>query len=177
LSLDRVTIDGVWIGNRIYWTLWISAWLHFTIHYNTHTSVHSHVFTICCLVAASNCGHPPSSGFPKYPRPQLPALTATAHKTEPQQFCNWPTDWLTNSVTHKPVHSPTNSTDWTHSSLTVLRITSRYIHTYIHTHTYIQTAYQNPLLLNQRGWKHVCQNLKIEFLLIITICLFSCIWN
>jgi hypothetical protein len=63
----------VTIDDGIYWALWCSAWLHFTIHCYTHTSVHSHVFTSRCLVAASNSGHSPSSGFPNYPRPQLPA--------------------------------------------------------------------------------------------------------
>jgi hypothetical protein len=45
--LSVVTIDGVWIGNPMYWTLSYSAWLHFTVHCLTHahTSVHSHAFT------------------------------------------------------------------------------------------------------------------------------------
>jgi hypothetical protein len=42
-----------------------SSLLHTHIH--THTSVHSHVFTRCCLVAASNGRRSPSLGFPKYP--------------------------------------------------------------------------------------------------------------
>jgi hypothetical protein len=37
-------IDGVWIGNWIYWTLWY-AWLHFTVRCYTRTSVQSHVST------------------------------------------------------------------------------------------------------------------------------------
>jgi hypothetical protein len=48
LSLDGVTIDGVWIGNLIYWTLKHSkSWLHFTNHCYTHrhTIVHSNVLT------------------------------------------------------------------------------------------------------------------------------------
>jgi hypothetical protein len=65
LSRDwSVTIDGFWIGDRIYWTLWYSAWLHFTIHNYTY----SHVFTSCLSVAASNGGRSPSSGFPNCPR-------------------------------------------------------------------------------------------------------------
>jgi hypothetical protein len=39
----------------------------------THTSDHSHVFTSCCSVVASNGGRSPSSGFPNYLWPQLPA--------------------------------------------------------------------------------------------------------
>jgi hypothetical protein len=35
----RVTIDGVWVVDRIYWTLWYSVWLHFTVHSYTHTLV------------------------------------------------------------------------------------------------------------------------------------------
>jgi hypothetical protein len=62
-----VIIDRVWIGDRIYWTLWYSAWLHFTVHYYIHTCVHSYVFTGRYLVSASNGGHSPSSWFPSNP--------------------------------------------------------------------------------------------------------------
>jgi hypothetical protein len=44
-----VNIDGVPIGNRIYWTLTLgySEWLHFWVHYytRTSTSINSNVFT------------------------------------------------------------------------------------------------------------------------------------
>jgi hypothetical protein len=54
-----VTRGGVWIGNWIYWTL---------------TFVKSFsVFTSRCLIAASNGGHSPCSGFPNCPWPQLSA--------------------------------------------------------------------------------------------------------
>jgi hypothetical protein len=33
-----VTIDGFWIDDRIYWTVWYSVWLHFTVHCYTHVS-------------------------------------------------------------------------------------------------------------------------------------------
>jgi hypothetical protein len=36
-----VTIDGVWIGNRIYWTLKHNLWLLFTKHSHTQTLVFS----------------------------------------------------------------------------------------------------------------------------------------
>jgi hypothetical protein len=39
-----VTVDGVWIGNSIYWTLWYSAWLQFTFHYYTHTFPQSRLY-------------------------------------------------------------------------------------------------------------------------------------
>jgi hypothetical protein len=45
--------------------------LQFTVthtHTHTHTSIHIHVFTSRYLVAASNGGRFPSSGFPNYPR-------------------------------------------------------------------------------------------------------------
>jgi hypothetical protein len=65
--------------------------LYFTV---TYTLVYSHVFTSRCLVAASNDGHSPSSGFPNYIRPQLPASR-----------CNSP-QRLNHSV--RLTHSPTN---------------------------------------------------------------------
>jgi hypothetical protein len=73
-----------------------------------HTSVHSHVFTRCCLVAASSSGRSPSSAFPNCPRPQLP----DSHSNSSQRLnLNSP---LTNSLTHSPTnnsltHSPTNN--------------------------------------------------------------------
>jgi hypothetical protein len=36
-----LTINGFWIRDRIYCTVWYSAWLHFAVHYYTHTSVQS----------------------------------------------------------------------------------------------------------------------------------------
>jgi hypothetical protein len=113
-----VAIDGFWFEDRIYWTLWYSAWLHFTVHCythtHTHTSVHNHSR---CLVGSSNGGLSPSSGFPNYPLPQLPASNVNSSR------------WLnlSSSLTHWVTHKPTNnSTDWTPSSITVLLITSRH---------------------------------------------------
>jgi hypothetical protein len=95
-----VTIDGFWIDDRDYWTLWYRAWLHFTVHYythtHTHTSVHSHIFTSRCSVATSNGGRSPCSGFPHYPRPQLPV----SHSNSSQRL-NLSSS-LINSVTHQP---------------------------------------------------------------------------
>jgi hypothetical protein len=51
------------------------------------------VFTSCCLVAASNGGRSPSSGFPNCPRPQLPASHFTqlqlSNDSSPVHYC-WP---------------------------------------------------------------------------------------
>jgi hypothetical protein len=58
------TIDGVWIGNRIYWEL---------TERNYSTNKVLSVFTSRCLIAASNGDRSPSSGFPNCLRPQLPA--------------------------------------------------------------------------------------------------------
>jgi hypothetical protein len=103
-----VAIDGSWIDDRIYWTLWY-----------THTSVHSHVFISRCSVAASNGGRSPSSGFPNCPRPQLPA----SHSSSSQRL-NSAVLWLTQSLTNQLTQL--NSTDWTHSSITILLITPRH---------------------------------------------------
>jgi hypothetical protein len=43
--LRSVIIDGVWIGNRIHWTIWYTKWLYLTGHYYKHSSDRSHVFT------------------------------------------------------------------------------------------------------------------------------------
>jgi hypothetical protein len=58
------------------------------------------VFTSSCLVAASNSGRSPSSGFPNYPPPQLPA----SHSDSSQQLnpSGYLADWLTNQLTHEP---------------------------------------------------------------------------
>jgi hypothetical protein len=54
------------------------------------------VFNIRCLVAASNGGRSPFSGFPICRRPQLPAC----HSNSSQQLN--PSSYLTNSLTHQP---------------------------------------------------------------------------
>jgi hypothetical protein len=101
IQVYSVTIDGVWIGNRLYWTLWYSAWLHFTVHYytHTHTSVYSHVFTSRCSVAATNSGRSASSGFPNYPR----AWTTSSHRNKSQRLNH--SSPLTNSLAHQPTNS------------------------------------------------------------------------
>jgi hypothetical protein len=83
---------------------WYNSLLLIHTHTHTHISVYSHVFTSRCLVGASNSGHPPSSGFPNCPRPQLPA----SHSNSSQQLS--PSCSLTNSITNLATHQPTNST-------------------------------------------------------------------
>jgi hypothetical protein len=75
-----VTTDGVWIGNRIYYTI---PNLNYTdcaltvLHISQITIEHTRssqsvkVFTSRCLVTAPNGGRSPSSGFRSCPRPQL----------------------------------------------------------------------------------------------------------
>jgi hypothetical protein len=96
-----VTIQGVWIGNRIYWTLTtlnyklLSLFTHFTnTIWHTRSSQSLTVFTSCCLVGVSNGGHSPSSGFPNYLRPQLPA-----HNSNSSQWLS-PSSSLT--TRHRP---------------------------------------------------------------------------
>jgi hypothetical protein len=45
-----VTVDGVWIDDKIYWVLWYEyiSYLYFTNHCNTQTSVLSLLkFSVC----------------------------------------------------------------------------------------------------------------------------------
>jgi hypothetical protein len=42
LSRDQVTIDGAWIGNRIYWTLTLVT----TNNYNSLTELHTPKITV-----------------------------------------------------------------------------------------------------------------------------------
>jgi hypothetical protein len=89
-----VTVDGFWIDDRIYWTLWYRAWLHFTVHYYTYASAQSRLHCRC-LVTAFNGGRSPSSGFPDCPQPQLLASNSNSlQRLNPsksgQLNCCWP---------------------------------------------------------------------------------------
>jgi hypothetical protein len=84
-----------------------------------------------CLVAASNGGRPPSSGFMKFPLPQQQLIT-----TEPQKFTNWLTQSLTNQL---------NSTDFT--LITALLVISRHGP---------QEKYRSCWCIQLLPWKHSC---------------------
>jgi hypothetical protein len=84
-----MTIDGVWICNRIYWNL---KQLVTTNNYDSLTELHtpkiivttthikSSIFTNRCLVAASKGGRFPSSGFKNSTRPQYQLLTSHSYQ-------------------------------------------------------------------------------------------------
>jgi hypothetical protein len=75
-----VTINEVWIGNRIYWTLTLATANNYDSHWVTHFKGHCNysthtvfsVFISRYLVAVFIDGSSPSSGFPNCPRPHLP---------------------------------------------------------------------------------------------------------
>jgi hypothetical protein len=93
-ALWSVTTDGVWMDERIYWTLSYSAWLHFTVHTHTHTLV------------PTVTSPPPLLGsdfrrraFPFLWVPELcPASPSNSNSS--QQLS--PSSPLTNSLTHQP---------------------------------------------------------------------------
>jgi hypothetical protein len=82
-----VNIDGVWIGNRIYCAITTRSYKDYALtvlHTSQITVEHTkysqsvRVFTSRCLVAVYNNGRSPSSGFPNYHRPQLPASNSNS---------------------------------------------------------------------------------------------------
>jgi hypothetical protein len=83
-----VTTGGVWIGNRIYWSLTFVTINNYAsrtelstpniTNYSRH-KVFS-VFTIRCLVAVSNGDRSPSSGFPNCLQTQPAASNWNTHR-------------------------------------------------------------------------------------------------
>jgi hypothetical protein len=77
LSWNWVTIDGVWIGNRIHlhternykYVRQSHSVKHYKVHCNYITDKAFPFFISLCLVTALNCGRSPSSRFPKWPQP------------------------------------------------------------------------------------------------------------
>jgi hypothetical protein len=79
LSRDGVTTDGVWIGNRIYWTLWYSAWLHFIVHCYTHIPVSTVTFSVAVAwQRLSTADVPLPLWIPELTRSQLPASNSNS---------------------------------------------------------------------------------------------------
>jgi hypothetical protein len=121
-----VTVDRVWIGNCIYWTL-TDPWLQVIITnslintlYSSLEHTHKASQPACCvstslLVMASNGRRSSSSRFLNCPQHQLPA----SHSNSSQQLNH--TGYLTHSLTHPPTNSLTPLT-WL---LTVLLIMSQ----------------------------------------------------
>jgi hypothetical protein len=95
---------------------------HVRTHTHTHTHVHSYVFLSWCLIAASNSGHSRDSGFPNYPRPQLPASDSNSSQklNLSSSLIHWRTQSLSNQLAHL------TPLDWTHTLPTLLLITSRH---------------------------------------------------
>jgi hypothetical protein len=69
LSCGSATVDGVLIGNRIYWTLtdqWLRVQANYNRFFNSHNSQFTRascIFTSRCLLTAFSDGSFPYSGF------------------------------------------------------------------------------------------------------------------
>jgi hypothetical protein len=100
LSRDLVAIDGFW---RIYLTQRVITHYSILLLTHTHTHARTHARTSVqtrlhchCLVTASNSRHSPSSWFPNWPRPQLPASHSNSSQwlNSSGYLTNWLTNWL-----------------------------------------------------------------------------------
>lgn len=138
-----MTIDEVWIDDRIYWTSFnIARDYNFTIHYYTHTSVHIHVFINRCLIAAL------TADLPLLWVPELSQasnISFSQHMlttTEPQ--------WTSNLLTRRPTPHCTH--------LKSIKLTSVHFSNYP-AYISTQTAQKPPLLccsIHLLPWKHAC---------------------
>jgi hypothetical protein len=110
LSCVWLTIDGVWVGNWIYWTLTDIS--YYSAIANSHTlqfitartkSSQSAVFISHCTVTVYNSGHSHYSGFPNYPHAKCQQLPASNSNSSQGLNCSSP-------LTHSPNHQPTRFT-------------------------------------------------------------------
>jgi hypothetical protein len=101
LSRNGVTVDGVWVGNRIYCAFtgrnYKYQWqCHWVTHPKDHCNYSIHkvywVFISRCLVAAFNGGRSPSSWVP-----ELSTASATSFSLSQLRLSTGPTDWTTRS--------------------------------------------------------------------------------
>jgi hypothetical protein len=67
------TKDRFLFYDSIYHTLRYSMWLQFRVHYCTQILMFTVTYLLPLLGSGFNGGRFPSSGFPNYPRPQLPS--------------------------------------------------------------------------------------------------------
>jgi hypothetical protein len=150
-ACDCVTIDGVWIGNWIYWAFTLVTMNNYDCLTElltpkiilTKADIKSSQSLVRCLAAAFNGERSPSSGFPNCPRPQLPA----SHSNTSQQLNP------SGSLTHQPnqlTRSPTNS--HTNSSLTRSCLVLLLVITYRHgSHRKRRSSVSVYVLLSSNG--------------------------
>jgi hypothetical protein len=87
------TIDWVWIGNWIYWTLWCSAWLHFTVRCYTRPLVSTVTSSLPLLGSGFSGGPFLFFGFPNGPRTSATSVSL-------QQLTTTELQQSSNSLTH-----------------------------------------------------------------------------
>jgi hypothetical protein len=117
-----VTIDGVWIGERIYWPLTLGTTSNYsaiaTLHTSQITTATAKPFPACCVFASRSLVTVFNSGVSSASRAQV-----LLPHSPVQNFVNYQLTTLNYIAisSRPPLH---NSTDW--SLQTVLLITSRH---------------------------------------------------